>query len=352
VARRGKIFGRASTPDAAYPGGVGPAALRAMHLLMLPSTVRVEEVDELVRSRVPHSELAATGEVSLGRRSRLSGPFELSMEDAVDAVVPMPWTLVYALQAPFEREDPPLPGTDDRDGFAFAFPDGMPWREEGRGLHLLVALARRLHGAVRAAGGAVVQPDPYRAVDTLIHSPVWLDPEVVHGIVARVAPNARLAVEPMDWDGPDGDVYSGAAVAHDLQHDPLDPHSLAALHEAADQFDLAHLREQDSIDAFAVVAEIGPGAEDGAVEVLVHVTDPGEPAVAGEEWAAHPFVTYEIRWSCPEPEERERRLPSSPYLASRERVRPTLTAVARALVEATGGVVTDEDGFWLDRYAL
>jgi hypothetical protein len=27
-------------------------------------------------------------------------------------------------------------------------------------------------------------------------------------------------------------------------------------------------------------------------------------------------------------------------------------SVARVLVEAAGGVVTDEDGFWLDRYAL
>jgi len=33
-------------------------------------------------------------------------------------------------------------------------------------------------------------------------------------------------------------------------------------------------------------------------------------------------------------------------------VQPVVRAVARVIVEATGGVVTDEDGFWLDRYLL
>ncbi len=63
-------------------------------------------------------------------------------------------------------------------------------------------------------------------------------------------------------------------------------------------------------------------------------------------------MTYEVRWACAQPEERERRLPSSSYLASRERVQPLVAAVARALVEAAGGVVTDEEGFLVDRYHL
>ena len=63
-------------------------------------------------------------------------------------------------------------------------------------------------------------------------------------------------------------------------------------------------------------------------------------------------MTYEVRWSCPEPDERERRTPSQSYLAARERVRPVISAVARVVVEAAAGVVVDEDGFWLDRYAL
>lgn len=331
---------------------VSPHVLRERHLLLVPSTVTQEEVGELVRARVRGSNLAVHGEVKLGRHSRLTGPYEMTMEDAVDAAVPMPWTVAYAFHAPVEREDPPLPGADDRDGFAASFPDGLPWREEGRGLHLLVALARRLHGAVRVVGGSLVQPDPDRALDLVVHSPQWLEPDVVLGLVQRVLPTAHLAVEGEEWDGPSPEAYSGAVILRDTAHDPLRPGELASLHHVADDHDMEALRGEDVIDAFAVVADMGPMAADGALEVLVHVSEPGEAAVADQEWGEHPFVSYEIRWSCPEPDERERRLPSASYLASRERVRPHIGAVAHVLVEAVAGVVVDEDGFWVDRYAL
>ncbi|MBL8932855.1 MAG: hypothetical protein JNL54_22260 [Kineosporiaceae bacterium] len=345
-----------------YPDG-GPAGLRSRHLLMLPSTVSPRDVGELLRSRVPDARLETQGIARLGRHCRVYGPFELSMEDAVDAGVPMPWTLVYALDAPVERDLPPHSGEDDRDGFAHAFPQGLPWREEGRALQLLVGLARRLQGAVRVHGtGVVIQPDPMRGVDLLLHSPTWLEPHVVQGIVARVVPGAELAVDGQEWHGPDAHAYAGAYTAHATADDPLTPAELQALHAMADQVDLAALRAADTIDAFAVVAEfpgpawipggVLPDHRDGAIEVLVHVSDPGEPSVAGQDWGAHPFVTYEVRWACAQPEERERRLPSSSYLASRERVQPLVAAVARALVEAAGGVVTDEEGFLVDRYHL
>jgi hypothetical protein len=375
----GPPLGKTSGRDTTMGGQVDHSAtgLREQHLLLLPSTVTATEVDELVRARVPDAELATTGQVRLGRRCRFSGPVELSMEDAVDAAVPMPWTLAYALQAPIEREDPPLPGVDDRDGFARAFPDGLPWREEGRALQLMVAMARRLHGVVRVAGGTLIHPDPDRALDVLLHAPVWLEPEAVHGLVARVIPSARLATAGQDWSGPDVEAYSGDRIAEDTAHAPLSSSELAALHRAADEADLAVLHAEDTIDAYAVVADLllpatewsadpyatsqAPATrpdgtpiivDDGAIEVLVHVSQPGEPSVVGNEWANYPFVSYEVRWACPLAEDRERRDPGEAYLASRERVRPHLAAVARYLVEATRGVVTDEDGFWLDRYTL
>jgi hypothetical protein len=328
-----------------------PQMLRDAHLLLVPSTVTIHEVAELVKARVRGSDMAGTGAVRLGRHSRLLGPFELTMEDAVDAGVPMPWTVTYAFQAPHEREDPPPPGVDDRDGFAHAFPDGLPWREEGRGLHLLVSLARRLHGAVRVAGGGTITPDPDRAVDILVHSPYWLDADVLVKIVSRALPTARLAVEGEEWEGPPAEVYSGAVIKQHMGDD-WDAGDHASLHAVADEHDLAHLREEDVIDGYAVIGEVGPYGQDGAIEVLVHVADPDEPSVDGQDWGGQPFVTYEVRWSCPEPDERERRTPSQSYLAARERVRPVISAVARVVVEAAAGVVVDEDGFWLDRYDL
>jgi hypothetical protein len=334
--------------------GEGPwldvAELGTHHLLLVPSTVSPGEVAELVRARVPAGDLGRDGLVSLGRHSRLSGPYELSMEEAVDAGVPMPWTVAYALQAPIEREDPPLAGTDDRDGFTGAFPDGLPWREEGRGLHLLVALARRLQGAVRVADGReVLTPDPDRAVDHAVHSPYWLDPDVLLNLVAREIPTARLAVEGQEWAGPPPEAYTGELVLADLAHDPLDPDELADLHAAADDVDLDALQDDAGLDAYAVHAPLG---RDGAVEVLVHVTDPGEPAAVGQPWADQPFATYEVRWVSPDPADRESPDPSDAHVLARARVRPLVTAVARSIVEAVGGVVADEDGFWVDRYAL
>jgi hypothetical protein len=324
-----------------------------MHLLLVPSTVHPDDVSDLVRARVPGSELGRTGAATLGRYSRLSGPYELSMEEAVDAAVPMPWTVVYALSAPIEREDPPLPGLDDRDGFARAFSQGLPWREEGRALQLLVAMARRVRGAVRVTGGGgLIQPDAGRAVDVIVHSPYWLDPDVLLGVVQRALPPARLEIEGADWQGPSDDAYSGAAVAGYLAEHPLSSQELAELHHLADRQDMQALAGEDVIDGFAIAGELGPCGEDGAVEVLVHVGREHEPAVAGHPWSSSPFVTYEVRWASTAWEEREQRLPSAGYLASRDRVQPVVRAVARVIVEATGGVVTDEDGFWVDRYLL
>jgi hypothetical protein len=345
---RNAVAGR--TPSAEIAAAV---ELSAMHLLLVPSTVHPDDVADLVLARVPGSDLGRTGAAALGRHSRLSGPYELSMEEAVDAVVPMPWTVVYALGAPIEREDPPPPGLDDRDGFARAFPRGLPWREEGRALELLVALARRVQGAVRVAGGqGLIQPDPERAVDVIVHSPYWLDPDVLLGIVQRALPTARLDVESQDWTGPSDDAYSGALTAEHLADDPLSPQQLAALHHQADLQDMEVLNGEQVLDGFAIAGEIGAYGADGAVEVLVHVGREREPAVAGHPWADTPFVTYEVRWASTAWEDRERRLPSAPYLASRGRVQPIVRSVARVIVEATGGVVTDEDGFWLDRYHL
>lgn len=325
--------------------------LRDHHLLLVPTTVSAEEVAWLVRSRVPRGDLAREGEVALGRHSRLIGPFELVMEEAVDAAVPMPWTVVYALEAPVEREDPPFPGLDDRDGFAYAFPNGLPWREEGRGVHLLMALARRLHGAVRVSDGELIQPDPERAVDFIVRSPYWLEPEMLRGIVSRVLPEAQLALEGPMWTGPPADVYSGLAFRAETAHDPLDAEELEYLHAQADAYDLEVLAGDEAIDSFSVVGPFGSGRS-GAVEVRVHVSPAPEPSVLEEDWADGPYVVYEIRWSCPDSAQRESRVPQPEFLEARAEAVPAVIAVTRVIVEATSGIVTDEDGFWVDRYLL
>jgi hypothetical protein len=353
--RRGAAADDASALD---PEVVG--ALRATHLLLVPTTASVDDVSDLLRARVPLAgDLAKDGEVALGRHSRLTGPYILSMEDAVAAGVPLPWTVVYALEAPVEREDPPLAGVDDRDGFAQSFPGGLPWREEGRTLGLLVAMARRVGGAVRIGGPGggpdrLVQPDPHRAVDHVVHSPFWVEPGTLLGVVTREVPTARLAAEGETWQGPAESAYTGALILSDLATEVVDPTGTLARHATSGQVDKHALGAPDPVDAYAVIAPLGPGGHHGAVEVLVHVADPDEPAARHEDWGGRPFVTYEVRWLCSETDafERERRVPDERYLAVRSRVAPVVVAVTRAVVEATSGIVTDEDGFWLDRYRL
>jgi hypothetical protein len=352
MAVKGRWFGRSS--GTAAEGSLDAAQLaqlRSHHLLLVPSTASVTEVSELVAARVMYGDLAHDGEVALGRHSRLVGPFELNMEEAVDAAVPMPWTVAYALDAPHDREDPPLPGLDDRDGFAVAFPHGLPWREEGRGLHLIVAVARRLHGAVRVAEGQLIQPDPDRAVDYAVRSPYWLDPETLKSVVSRELPTAELALDGTPWAGPSPEAYSGLAIQEDTAHDPLHPDELAWLHHQADAYDLEALQGEDSVDAYAVVGSIADGRA-GMIEVRVHVAPAPEPAVVREEWADGPYVVYEVRWVCPDQGERERRTPSPEYVQLRQHAAEEVLAVVRSVVEAVSGVVTDEDGFWVDRYFL
>ena len=330
--------------------GIAVQDLALRHLLLVPSTVDIEMVDALFRDRLPDSDLFGTGEIALGRHSKITGPYELSMEDAVDAGVPIPWTVCYCLDAPFEREDPPPPGSDDRDGFAWAFPEGLPWRDEGRALNLLVSMARRLSGAVRVAGSLeLIQPDPERAVDYVIHSPTWLEPEVLLGVVVRELPGAFLAVEGGSWTGPPDEAYTGEAVRDVIANDPLTEQELYELHTSADNVDMHVLGAPDVIDAFAIVGNAG---YDGIIEVLVHITDGDEPAVLSQQRSDGDLVTYEVRWTCPDPAARETRYPTEEFQASRARVAQVVTRIAQAIIETVGGIIVDEDGFSVDRYTL
>ena len=344
--RRNRTSGAAVEVDE----GIAVSDLLRCHLLLTPATVDPEDVSRCLRDRLPGSDLAGAGEVTFGRRSRLSGPYLLTLEDAVDAAVPMPWTVCYCLETPVEREDPPLPGVDDRDGFAYAFPDGLPWRDEGRALLLMVALARRLRGAVRVAGSLqVIMPDHRRAVDHIVHSPNWLEPEDLLAVVGRELPGARLATEGVEWNGPPDAAYTGELVAADIAADPLSAAELDRLHAAADARDMDVLSGDDVLDAFAISGDLG---QDGLIEVLVHLNDGDDPAVAAEPWARQEYATYEVRWSGTDPAERERRYPSDRFLASRIRAQLLVRAVTRSIIEVTGGVVLDEDGFRVDRHRL
>lgn len=287
------------------------APLRSRHLLLVPTVVPVEDVDGLVRTWYPTSDLAGTGSADLGGEATLHGPHELSTDDAVAADVPSPWTVAYDLEVePAPRGEPPGPRPD---GLHRVLPDGLPAGAELTGLELLLALARRLGGAVRVAGSHdVLAPEPASAVELRVVSPTWIR---VADVMTACAQQGAGAVE--------------AAVAGD--------DSPAAVAEATDG------------TPFDVHLAVGGS---GAVLVHAEVALAPEPAVAGEPFGAGPMAVYDLRWLPPEEGWRLEEHLEGEAAAARERARVPLSGVARTLAEHGGGVVVDADGFLVDRYTL
>jgi hypothetical protein len=321
--------------------------LRESHLLLLPAHIPPEDVEALVLTRYPEMEKAEDGAMRFGRHTGFAAPLILADPESVDSTAERP--LVYALECPVEREDPPMPGTSRPDGLHRAFPDGMPTRAEARAVELMLAIARRLDGAVRIAGsGVVLQPDPHSRIDLTVYSPYWLEPEMVLWAVKSQEPTARLALEGEQWEGPpDGLVDRPADEASANLREEL----RVGVHAAADRYDAAAMDAPDVLDAFAVVVHLGPDGRHGLLEVRVHPVEETVPALAGQDWADQ-TIAYEVHWSPPDERQAALEHPSTDYLMSRDIAATSVGLVASALVDVAEGVLVDADGFLVDRYDL
>ncbi len=337
---------------------VGPAAQQAMrdaHLLLVPDTVTPETVDGLLRQRVDDSRLLETGRASLGRRSSIAGPFRLDDDTAVAVRVPGPWSVVYLVQAPIERDAAAFGDIADpvqRAWWMRLFADGKPFREEGDAVDLALALARRLGGAVRIGRRpVVVEPAASRLVDLTVWSPTWVGPSRLLTAVARTLPGAAVDLGGTPWAGP------AAPAPH---AEPLDVGQLDVLHASDDGLRLAAavvgavndgraLAAPDAVDGYEVLA-------DDDLRVAVTHEDHVPPWVrrrlADRLPDAGPVVTLGVGWLPADVIRLESEQPLFAFQRSRELVRPYVRATARVLADLTDGVVTDSDGFEVDRGAL
>lgn len=285
-------------------------ALQQRHLLLVPTVASPEQVDALVRCWYPSSDLAGTGTADLGGRAGLRGPHELSMEAAVIADVPTPWSVAYDLEVEQGPREP-VPPPRRPDGLHRSFPDGLPTGAELAGIELLLALARRLGGAVRTVGShEALVPEAATALETRVISPTWI----------RVADVAAVCAD-------EGD---GIEIAVDGRTSP----------EA--------LQLPDGTP-FTVHLPVGPA---GSVVVEAAVAAGPEPAVAGEAFGAGPMAVYDVRWQAPDPEWRLTEHLEGTALACREHVRGPIASISRTLAELGGGAVVDADGFLVDRYQV
>lgn len=284
------------------------AVLVGRHLLLVPTVVDVDQVDALVRCWYPATDLAGTGTADLGAGAGLHGPHELTMEAAVTAEVPAPWSRAYDLEVDPSPREHAAP-VRRPDGLHRCFPDGLPTGAELAGLELLLALARRLGGAVRPVGAAeALVPEVAGALETRVIAPTWVRAGDVAAAVAQEGDGVEVEVE--------GDTAPEALTRADGT-------------------------------PFVVRLPLGPA---GAVLVEGRVAARPEPAVAGEAFGAGPMAVYDVRWQAPEEQWHLDEHLEGAAMACRERARGPVAAITKSLAELGGGAVVDADGFLVDQH--
>lgn len=283
--------------------------LRTRHLLLVPTTTDPLDIDGLVRSWFPQADLSG-GSTQLPGLGVLSGPHELTMEEAVEADMPTPWVVAYDLAVTPTRRNGPMPRRPD--GLHRAFPGVTPVGAELLALEFLLALARRSGGGIRAGGARdVLVPDPGQVVDMRLVCPRWIRP----GDVAAI----------LHHEGNEGSITAA------VEGRPIDLEELEAHGEPG--------------RAYEVALDMMPA---GLVSVTGRLAQGPEPAVAGEDFAASPMAVYDVRWEAPDPSWRVAEQLDGIALACRERVRGPIEGVSRTMSELGGGVVMDADGFLVD----
>jgi hypothetical protein len=353
--------------------------LRTRHLLALPDGIGADELEVLAVSRFPAAAWeslpgvpqlrvsgargnrnvgASIGVLRVSRMSTLTGPYSVTSADAVGLGLPAATTTVYDVRCPRERGEPPYPG-GDRHGLKRAFPEAMPVREEERVLLWLVAVARRLGGAVRTGEkGVVLHPDLDASIDLTVFTDRWLEPDELLAAVQQVVPRARLAMGGVPWRGPAADAgrraaaglaglglreRGGAGLRTALErHGVSDERRRRHLAAEADAFDGAVLSAPVVLEGYGALVDLGV---DGMIAIEVGGEEALPPLLRGLAWAAGGALAYRVRWEPTDVDELELERPSFAHRVARGRAVPHVHSVARALHSAVGGEVADAAEF-------
>lgn len=326
------------------------------HLLVLPEDVGHEEVEVLAVSRFPAAawEVAPTtapprpsggarglrltqappGMLRLSARTTLEGPWTLD-DATVDALrLPRSAGPAYVLHAPVEREPHAGPFSGDRDGLRRAFPDALPTGEEGRAVDWLLAVARRLGGAVRCAPttrggpGTLLVPDPAAAVDLTVWTDVWLEPPAALAVLRQAVPRASQSKPPAPWQPPapteQEDAPAGEADPS-VREPAVEPVAQRPVYEMLADLDL-----------------------DGRLLLEVAGEPSPPPVIAAVPWAADGAVAYRVRWEPRDPTDLQAERAQVHHRVARSRATPLVVAVTRAVHKAVGGEITDAMDFVVD----
>lgn len=282
--------------------------LRTSHLLLVDDTVLDSDVDVLLSNVLPRV-TSEGGTRKLSRYSTLTGPLEITQDAAEQAQIPSAFVAAYALSTPREREpEAPPEWFVHGEGIEKLFPSGLPMREEERGVDLLIALARRLHTAVRIAddgspGGheRIIVPDPDAFPEITVYSQYWITSDLLLPHIAKAVPDARV-------------VDTSADVSEDQE-----------------------------LDGYSLDIDLGEGR--GLIELGVMV-ETALPTIV-ERFAEGPQTAYSVRWHADDDGESSRQ-----HRRIRRAAASIIGDLAASVVEATGGTAVDRDGFLLAGHQL
>lgn len=350
-------------PEVPAAAGVTPPPGR--HLLVLPEGVVPDELDVLATSRfaaarwerpprVPSGRRASgaargaaptatPGVLRIGRLSTLTGPFALEPAQLARWGLPSDARVAWVVDCPRERAEQPVLG-GDRDGLRRAFGTAGPVREEQRVVQWLVAVARRLGGALRVDSGVVLEPDVDAALDLTVLSDRWVEPGTVLAAARRVSSRAALDAPPTPDARRASPQQAGAALAgrDRVGAGVADAEERRRLHAEADAFD-AHMRENPPpSEAFGLQVDLGV---DGIVVVEVAAEAEVPHVLAAVDWAAGEVVAYRVRWEAPDVEQLESERPSLPHRVARGRAARVVRGIAREVHAEVGGEIADMGGF-------
>ncbi|MBD8078653.1 hypothetical protein [Cellulosimicrobium arenosum] len=249
------------------------------------------------RGLVPADEVRP-GELVLADGIRLVGPFSLTAPQTQALDLPAGTAEAFALRLDDVSPRGAPPGrTDDRDGLARAFRDGLPQGVELHALGWALAAARRGRGAVVTGTGAVLTPEPAAGVDLTLYSAHPLSPEDALRVLGTMVPSSRVqSVEPRDSGPPD-----------------------------------------------AVLA--GATAYDGGVQLSIRRVAEVPVALGALDWRDYGPFAYGLTWQPLDPDELDAERPTGLHVIARARVRVLVARLAAMLQGRIAGTLVDDGGF-------
>lgn len=311
---------------------------RSRHLLAVADDVAAEEVEALVLSRYPAAVRTEPDVLTLGAGVHLSGPFPLDGGAHLDLSLPSWARDCYLLTCPPERGRPVPAALVGTGGLLRAFTDAEVRGTEREALELLLAMSRRLGGVVRTSTGYVLEPEEWAGVDLTVHAPVWLYPDALVHVLTPVLPGVQALTDVQPPDAP-----VPPATGRPTNVAELDDGERAWLHAEADAYDAHTLAQPEVLEGYGTIWRYPSG---GVITASVAAAEQLPVVLAGLDSVAEGGVmAYELRWHSADPQQWHREPPSAALRSECTDARERIEAAARAVLTATGGECTDDDGF-------